>query len=101
MTTSRLATETAVAQDVRLTDHVFAVELRDGRIVSVPIEWSPQLAEGRTSERRRPELIGPGTGIHWPQLDEDISVRGLLLGVRSGDSAASLQTMAGSSPSPG
>ena len=90
MTTSSLATQAAAAKRVRVTEHALVVELRDGRSVSVPIEWYPRLAEGRPSERRRWELIGPGIGIHWPELDEDISVEGLLLGLPSGESAASL-----------
>lgn len=91
MTTSSLATETAAAKHVKVTEHTLVVELRDGRSVSVPIEWYPRLAEGRPSERRRWELIGPGIGIHWPDLDEDISVEGLLLGLASNESPASLQ----------
>lgn len=91
MSTSSLGTETVLVQDVRVTDRALTVELRDGRSVSVPLEWYPRLAEGRPSERRRWELIGPGIGIHWPDLDEDISVEGLLLGLRSGESPASLR----------
>jgi hypothetical protein len=91
MTTSGLATETAAAKYVKVTEHALVVELRDGRSVSVPVEWYPRLAEGRPSERRHWELIGPGIGIHWPDLDEDISVAGLLLGLPSGESATSLQ----------
>ena len=91
MTTSSLATETAAAKHVKVTAQALVVELRDGRSVSVPIEWYPRLAEGRPSERRRWELIGPGIGIHWPDLDEDISVEGLLLGLASNESPASLQ----------
>src|SRR5213592_3905557 len=89
MATSSLATEAAAAKHVKVTEHALVVELRDGRSVSVPIDWYPRLAEGRPSERRRWELIGPGIGIHWPDLDEDISVEGLLLGLPSGESAAS------------
>lgn len=91
MTTSSLATETAVAKRVRVTGDMLIIELRDGRSVSVPLKWYPRLAEGRPSERRRSELIGPGIGIHWPELDEDISVEGLLLGLPSNESPASLQ----------
>jgi len=91
MTISSLATEIAAAKHVKVTEHALVVELRDGRSVSVPIEWYPRLAEGRPSERRRWELIGPGIGIHWPDLDEDISVEGLLLGLASNESPASLQ----------
>ncbi len=91
MTTSNLATETATATHVKVTERALVVELRDGRSVSVPIEWYPRLAEGRPSERRHWELIGPGIGIHWPDLDEDISVEGLLRGLPSAESASSLQ----------
>src|SRR5580704_17723823 len=91
MTTSSLATETPAAKRARVTDDALIVELRDGRSVSVPLKWYPRLAGGRPSERRKWELIGPGIGIHWPPLDEDISIEGLLLGLPSGESGASLQ----------
>jgi hypothetical protein len=76
---------------VKVTERSLVVELRDGRSVSVPIDWYPRLAEARPSERRRWEFIGPGIGIHWPDIDEDISVEGLLLGPPSAESAASLE----------
>jgi hypothetical protein len=91
MITSSVATETAAATNVRVTDRDLVVELRDGRVVSVPLAWYPRLAEGSPGERRRWELLGPGIGIHWPDLDEDISVDGLLQGVPSGESPASLK----------
>jgi hypothetical protein len=91
MSTSSLATETATAKNVKVTGDVLTFELRDGRTVSVPISWYPRLSEGTPSERRRWDLIGPGIGIHWPALDEDISVEALLLGLASNESAASLQ----------
>ena len=90
MSTSSLATETAAAKNVRVTDRELVVELRDGRVVSVPLAWYPRLAEGSPRERRRWELLGPGIGIHWPDLDEDISIDGLLQGLPSGESRASL-----------
>ena len=90
MTTSSVAMETAAAQNVRVTDRALIVELRDGRVVSVPLAWYPRLAEGSPSERRRWELLGPGIGIHWPDLDEDISIEGLLQGFPSGESPTSL-----------
>src|SRR5438093_2127267 len=90
MNTSKVLTETAAAQNVRVTDHALVVELRDGRVVSVPLAWYPRLAEGSPRERRRWELLGPGIGIHWPDLDEDISIEGLLHGLPSGESPASL-----------
>ncbi len=91
MTTSSPAADIATAKHVRVTGRALVVDLRDGRSVSVPLAWYPRLAEGRPSERRRWELIGPGVGIHWPDLDEDISIEGLLLGRPSGESVASLQ----------
>jgi hypothetical protein len=93
MTTSNGPIATAAAaQNVRVTDRAMVVELRDGRVVSVPLTWYPRLAEGSSRERRRWELLGPGIGIHWPDLDEDISVEGLLTGARSGESPTSLNT---------
>src|ERR1700730_7250767 len=91
MSTSIVPTETATAKNVRVTDRALIVELRDGRVVSVPMAWYPRLAEGSARERRRWELLGPGIGIHSPDLDEDISVDGLLQGLPSGESAASLK----------
>ena len=90
MTTSIGTYGTAAARSVTVTDDNLIVRLQDGRVVSVPIDWYPRLAEGSAAERRRWELIGPGVGIHWPSLDEDISVDGLLRGHRSGESASSL-----------
>lgn len=91
MTISSLATETPSAKRVRVTEGLLVVELRDGRSMSIPLQWYPRLAEGRPGERQQWELIGPGIGIHWPKLDEDISVADLLLGLRSNESASSLQ----------
>ena len=90
MTTSSVATGTAAVRHVRVNGQTLVVELRDGRVVSVPIGWYPRLAEGTPRERRRWELLGAGVGIHWPDLDEDISVEGLLKGLPSGESVASL-----------
>src|SRR5437762_2985512 len=90
MTTSALATEAAAAKTVKVTDRTLIVELQDGRVVSVPLSWYPRLTAGSGTERRRWELVGAGLGIHWPGLDEDISVQGLLDGHRSGESRESL-----------
>jgi hypothetical protein len=91
MSTSLAATEAATAKNVRVTARMLVVELHDGRSVSVPIDWYPRLAHGSPSERHQWELIGPGVGIHWPALDEDISVDGLLKGLASGESAESIE----------
>jgi len=59
------------------TDH-FIVALADGREIKIPLEWFPRLANATEQERKTFELIGNGQGIHWPLLDEDISIEGLL-----------------------
>ena len=76
---------------VAVTDDTLTVDLEDGRSISVPIGWYPRLAYGTPEERANFELSGAGRGIHWPDLDEDISVEGLILGKRSGESRRSLQ----------
>ena len=91
MSTSSLESETALAKSARVTARALVVELRDGRSVSVPLQWYPRLVQGSPRERERWELIGSGVGIHWPALDEDISVEGLLYGRPSGESEASFQ----------
>jgi len=63
----------------------------DGRTVSVPIAWFPRLMHGSPPERSNWRLIGRGEGVHWPDLDEDISVEDLLAGYGSGESQSSLQ----------
>jgi len=65
---------------VEVSDDTLTVHLKDGRSLSCPLLWYPTLAEASSDERQNYRLIGDGTGIHWPDLDEDISVRGMLLG---------------------
>jgi hypothetical protein len=91
MTTLASAAGTAAARQVRVTERELTVALVDGRVVSVPLNWYPRLAEASPRERRAWVLVGPGAGIHWPDIDEDISVEALLGGLPSGESAASLQ----------
>jgi hypothetical protein len=79
------------AQDVKVTDDTVTFDLTDGRSISAPIVWYPRLAYGTPDERNKWELIGDGVGVHWPDLDEDISVENLLHGKLSGESQASLQ----------
>lgn len=81
----------ALARRVQCTDDTLTVELSDGRTLQVPIAWYPRLLHGTREERNNWSLIGEGDGIHWPDLDEDISVEGLLEGRRSGESSKSLQ----------
>jgi hypothetical protein len=80
-----------LATGVSVTEDMLVVDLEDGRTLSVPLEWYPRLAHGRPSERQKWRLIGRGQGINWPDLDEDISVEGLLAGRRSGESQRSLK----------
>src|SRR5882672_7473926 len=90
MSSSRTDVRQAEAAKVRVTLNDLLVDLSDGRTVTVPIQWYPRLAHGTVAERRRWRLIGRGEGIHWPDLDEDISVDDLLAGRPSGESRASL-----------
>ena len=90
MSTSRVEIEVPFAQDVRVTDDTLSVDLSDGRSISVPVAWFPRLVHASAEERRHWRLIGSGHGIHWEDLDEDISVEGLLAGKPSGESQASL-----------
>jgi len=78
------------ASAVECTEDVLRVELTDGRSLSVPLAWFPRLAHATPEERARWRLVGRGHGIHWTDLDEDISVEGLLAGRPSGESQASL-----------
>jgi hypothetical protein len=80
----------AFAQEIGFTEDSLVVYLDDGRSVSVPLAWYPRLAAGTKEERAHYELIGDGEGIHWPALDEDISVEGIIAGRCSAESAESL-----------
>jgi len=89
MSTSVTEGRTAIATAVTVTDDALLVELADGRSVSAPLAWYPRLLHGTASERQQWRLIGQGEGIHWPALDEDISVANLLGGQPSGESQRS------------
>ena len=91
MSTSPSEFRLAMAQQVTVTDDALIVDLVDGRTVSVPVSWYPRLAHGTPAERSNWRLLGRGEGIHWPDLDEDISVAGLLAGRPSGETQSSLQ----------
>ena len=79
------------AMAVSVTEDTLAVQLSDGRDISVPLSWYPRLVHATTEERGHWELIGGGQGIHWPDLDEDISVEMLLAGRKSGESRRSFK----------
>ncbi len=91
ISTSPIETAEARAQRVKLTNDALIVDLLDGRTITVPLTWYPRLAHGSETERAHWRLIGEGEGIHWPDLDEDISIEGLLAGRRSGETQASLR----------
>ncbi|HEX6385091.1 MAG TPA: DUF2442 domain-containing protein [Anaerolineae bacterium] len=74
-----------------ITDDTLTVDLEDGRTISVPIGWFPRLAHGTPEERANFQISGAGRGIHWPDLDEDIGIEGLLLGKKSTESPSSFK----------
>ncbi len=90
MSFSAIDVETA-AVSVSISDDALSVELSDGRSITVPLAWFPRLAYGSLEERNNWRFAGNGSGIHWPELDEDISVENLLSGKRSGESHESLK----------
>jgi hypothetical protein len=70
-----------LAIGLAITDTELVVTLSDGRKLSVPIAWYPRLANATPEQRRNWQILGPGVGFHWPDVDEDLSVEGMLLGV--------------------
>lgn len=66
---------------VEVSEDSITAQLADGRTISVPLAWSWRLSEASPEQRKNFEIIGGGEGIHWPDVDEDISVRGMLHGV--------------------
>jgi len=95
MASSPAETSTPLAQDVKVADDALTVVLLDGRTVTVPVSWYPRLANGSPKERLNWQLLGGGHGIHWPDLDEDVSVDALLAGRPSAESHGSLQKWLG------
>jgi hypothetical protein len=91
MSISAVEIEVPLAQKVMVTDDTFSVDLSDGRSISVPLAWFPRLQHASPTERKHWRLIGKGTGIHWEDFDEDISVEGLLAGRHSGESQLSFK----------
>jgi hypothetical protein len=86
-TEARLVT----AQNVTVSQDALVIDLVDGRTISVPLAWYPRLLHGEPEERNNWRLIGQGEGIHWPDLDEDISIKNVLLGKASGESQRSFK----------
>jgi hypothetical protein len=90
MSFSPANSRTPQAVAVAITDDTVSIDLLDGRTLSVPIAWYPRLAHGTSTERANWRLIGRGEGIHWPDLDEDLSIDSLLAGRASQESQSSL-----------
>ncbi len=84
-------TAEARAQNVAVTDDTLAVDLSDGRTISVPLAWYPRLVYATPEERNNWRFIGDKEGMHWPDLDEDVSVANLLAGKSSGESQSSFK----------
>ena len=79
------------ATSLCVTEDSLVLDLEDGRTISVPLAWYPRLMHGTVKERNNWRLIGRGQGIHWPDLDEDISVENILLGKSSGENQRTLK----------
>jgi len=91
MSISETELREVTAQNVRVTNDSLTVDLADGRTITVPLAWFPRLENGTPAECDNWRFIGNRGGIHWPDLDEDISVASLLAGRRSGESQTSLR----------
>ncbi len=91
MSTLAIEIRMTTVQHVSVTEDALIVDLSDGRSVSVPLAWYPRLLHGTPEERNTWRLIGNGEGIHWPDLDEDISVENVVFGKPSGESQRSFK----------
>jgi hypothetical protein len=91
MTISVIEMSVPNIEHVAITEDTLQVELSDGRTLLAPLAWFPRLVHATAEERKHWRLIGKGHGIHWEELDEDISVEGLLAGKPSGESQASFK----------
>lgn len=91
--------EVPYAEGITVTEDTLSVDLSDGRTISVPLTWFPRLLSASPEERKNWRLIGKGHGIHWEDIDEDISIEGLLAGKPSGESQESFKKWLNSRPS--
>lgn len=99
MTISAVEIEVPNAENVSVTEDSLSVDLSDGRTIAVPLAWFPRLLHATPEERKNWRLIGKGQGIHWKDIDEDISVEGLLAGRPSGESQESFKKWLNKRPS--
>ncbi len=91
MSVSTLEVSVPAAETIAVSADTLTAELSDGRTISVPLDWYPRLTHATPEERDNWRLIADGEGIHWPDLDEDLSVEGLLAGRPSGEGAESFR----------
>ena len=91
MSTSTIDARAVRARQVDVNEEFLTVDLVDGRSISVPLAWYPRLSHGTPAERAKWRIIGSGEGIHWPDLDEDVSVANMLTGRPSGESQRSFK----------
>ena len=91
MTISAVEIQVPNAENVTITEDTLTVDLSDGRTISAPLAWFPRILQATPEERKNWRLIGKGRGIHWEDIDEDISVEGLLAGRPSGESQVSFK----------
>jgi hypothetical protein len=90
MTTLKAEIRLAEIETLEVSDDSLTAQLSDGRRISVPLAWYPRLLHATPEERNHWRLIGGGEGVHWPDLDEDLSAANLVLGQPSGESQSSL-----------
>jgi len=95
MNSLAIEVEIPKVENVIVTDETLSVELSDGRTISVPLAWYPRLLNATQKERKKWRLIERGVGIHWKDIDEDISIKALLLGRASSESQQSLKKWLG------
>ena len=91
MTTLAIKLDLPYAENVMVTEDTLNVDLSDGRTISVPLTWFPRLVHASREQRNNWRLIGRGHGIHWDDIDEDVSVEGIITGRPSGESQSSLK----------
>ncbi|MBF0377753.1 MAG: DUF2442 domain-containing protein [Desulfamplus sp.] len=91
MTTLAVKIKTPKIYNLNINDETLTVEIDDGRTISLPLSWYPRLHYSSVAERENWRLIGNGSGIHWSDIDEDISLEGILAGNPSGESQKSLK----------
>jgi hypothetical protein len=91
MRSSTVDTSSSTAVQIHVVEDQLVCQLADGRTISAPISWYPRLLHGSTDERNNWQLIGGGSGVRWPALDEDISIENLLAGKPSGESQPSFK----------